>query len=77
MKEVVEMLRSGEMDLDVKALKQPGLVKEGDRSFGILGKVKRTRLPSHSQSSSADEFVSTVEDDRGSTPISTVELQPR
>ncbi|KAH0457602.1 hypothetical protein IEQ34_012917 [Dendrobium chrysotoxum] len=77
MKEVVEMLQSSQMDLDVRTLKQPGLVREANPSFGIVGKLKRTQLPNHSQSNSTYDFISTAEDAGGTTPMSTIELHPR
>lgn len=72
MKKVVEMLQATELHVDVKSLKQPGLVKESDRSLG-----KRPQLPIYSQSNSAYEFLSSVEEAGVSTPVSTFDMQPR
>ncbi|KAL0915195.1 hypothetical protein M5K25_015596 [Dendrobium thyrsiflorum] len=77
MKEVVEMLQSSQMDLDVRTLKQPGLVREPNPSFGIVSKLKRTQLPKRRQSNSTYDFIYTAEYAGSAAPMSTIELEPR
>lgn len=77
MKRVVEMLQSSEVELDVGALKQPGVLKAPDRSFNIIGdKPSGSKLPRYSESKTTYGFISTAEDTI-SAPVSTFEMQPR
>ncbi|KAK8926461.1 putative leucine-rich repeat receptor-like serine/threonine-protein kinase [Platanthera zijinensis] len=78
MKRVVEMLQSSdEAELFVGALKQPGVLRAPDRSFGIVGnKPVGSKYPRYSESKTTYGFISTAEDS-SSAPVSTFEMQPR
>lgn len=76
MKQVAEILQCTGIELDVSNLKQPGVVKETDRSFGGINKLKRSHFPTDSHSKAVYGFISSAAD-ASSTPVSTFEVQAR